>query len=474
MYKFITLMRHTFVVNKPVFQKIQNMENVTKPLINHIQNYKDHQKHNFITYIKLLNDTTYSQKHGVHSSELLILLEGLKPKQDHDYQQLNTKQFMHFIINGNKLLKETEATQEQKIQFQRIVYQVLLWKLDELNLNNIFTLMKNNLKLKFQGRIPSDYLDLCKQVSAAVTERITKLSNTEQKEEFLHPDFFISFAQFLKNNQSGNLQSFKILEEQYLKQVGFTVLKPYLKLNIIMLNHIQKYGLGEEIFQRIVATDLKEFNVIGPSFYAQVLQMLLYHQVGNKILRKYGDKITKADLLSIINQGQKQFETKVIDFLVEKVNQLPEDQLSNSQKHQILSSDYILSVFNYPLKLKTYAVDQQEILFSNELNYDIEQYLISKGIKYQLEYQHGPFLCDFYLPELNIIIESDGSFHQDEQNTQNTQSIIRDFCCIAKGYKLISVNWFKQTESRHQPDNQNQYLDYLFDQIKNEETLLIR
>lgn len=47
----------------------------------------------------------------------------------------------------------------------------------------------------------------------------------------------------------------------------------------------------------------------------------------------------------------------------------------------------------------------------NELNTDVEEQLNTLGVTYLREHRLGSRICDYYLPQLNVVVECDGLFH---------------------------------------------------------------
>ena len=60
------------------------------------------------------------------------------------------------------------------------------------------------------------------------------------------------------------------------------------------------------------------------------------------------------------------------------------------------------------------------------------------GFKFRRQHQIGPYIVDFYCPELYLIIEIDGNIHVDPQITRNDK--IRQRELERRGFKVIRYN----------------------------------
>ena len=71
------------------------------------------------------------------------------------------------------------------------------------------------------------------------------------------------------------------------------------------------------------------------------------------------------------------------------------------------------------------------------------------GITFQKEVKIMGKKVDFYLPDLNIIVEFDGDHHINYK-TMNTSLLtgMRNYCFLAGGYKMIILSVFEFNHNR--------------------------
>jgi len=85
------------------------------------------------------------------------------------------------------------------------------------------------------------------------------------------------------------------------------------------------------------------------------------------------------------------------------------------------------------------------------------------GVKFRRQYNIGSYIVDFYCHELKLIIEIDGSIHENDNNYK--QDIFRQKNLENQGYKIIRLT---NNQVKNNPDG---IYYYLLERIKNYNTI---
>jgi hypothetical protein len=241
------------------------------------------------------------------------------------------------------------------------------------------------------------------------TNQITTPNNPD---EILKYFYFNKFYEILQSNNI--ITNTNKLNENYISELENTVLKGFVNYNLTMFNFLKMYGnFDKNLLKKLF------------SIYRNGLDdKALFFQT-SKIFWINAYKDENWESLCKNNLDANYTDTDFIDPLSQK---LIRHVNKNEDKYNFKTKDFM----NFtPRNKKTQA--------------KIKNTLVKFGIKYEEEYKRDGYKYDYYLPELNAVLEYDGPDHfyplqtqLNETNKFRYKNIYENFKC-----KLISIPFFE-------------------------------
>ncbi|CAK86859.1 unnamed protein product (macronuclear) [Paramecium tetraurelia] len=421
---------------------------------------------NFISIIPILsknfNLNEFSYLIEEQLKEMLVVV-----KDRNECKKFSNISLTRFCKSMGYLLRAID-NQNLKQHYQSFIFQIILNK-PNTQLRHIYSMLHQLQFIKYNQII--SYLNqkqLAVEASKFILQRFRAQLNLEP-EISQNPEFYSQLSSFLIKTNYLSQEDALFIEEQLLKNVQFKEEKvefAYLKL---MFCQLGKVGVGEKIIKKMLNVHKKM--QLEKEFLPYYLMSLLYFQA-SRIMDQFKLNPTRQNMERLIKEPH--FAQPLIDQALEAIKDFGYAQVAFPQEsiNQTKICQALLKCFNVKL-FEEENIDVSSIQKNstpgrtNEINSDVEDFLQSKGIQYIKEYSDGSYSYDYWIPNMNTIIECDGSFHYqtNSYDKKDGSTSARDFLILNSNRKLISINWFKQRENRFKEDKFG-YISQLWSKIE--------
>ncbi|CAD8103567.1 unnamed protein product [Paramecium sonneborni] len=445
--------------------KIEDLKNILLNNAQEILKSKQYSVSNFISSIPLIsknfNLAEFSQLIEEQLKEYVEIV-----KDRNECKKFSNISLSRFCKAMGFILRKSD-NQSLKQDYQTFVFQILINKPNTL-LKHLYAILHYLQFVKYNQLI--SYLNekqLAMEVSKFILQRVRTQLNIE-KEFSENPEFYSQLSSFLfKTNYFPQEEAF-FIEEILANKIKWREEKIEFAYIKVLFCQLCKVGVGEKLVKRMLQIHKKM--QMEKEFLPYYLQSLLYFQIHN-IMEQFRLNPTKENMNTLIKQTH--YIQPLIDQAVEAMRKFgyaqiafPQESINQTKICQAILNCFSIQLFQEENIMAIFNQNNTPSGRTNEINSDVEDFLQSKGIQYNKEFNDGFYSYDYWIPSLNVIIECDGSFHYltNSYDQKDSSTLARDFLILNSNRKLISINWFKQREQRFKEDKYG-YISQLWNKL---------